>query len=226
MLIKTHILTLLFVISISSAKWDTFAFKKTDVTSYSVQEEKTNANSPIVCASHCANKFLCQGMVYDDSNCKLVTDVIIGTGGSEKVYLVNQIRGKVVGIRVKTSESPGSGWTVKTDLCGEDKQCCHMKDFDNPGTDLNHDVEFDLYQNGGLLGCENFPLQGFKSMKLEYVGDNSWLGQWIKIILESPTDFHYHCEIKDWMNDGSIMDLDCKWIASPPDMSSPPIGQF
>ena len=151
MLIKTHILTLLFVISISSAKWDTFAFKKTDVTSYSVQEEKTNANSPIVCASHCANKFLCQGMVYDDSNCKLVTDVIIGTGGSEKVYLVNQIRGKVVGIRVKTSASPGSGWTVKTDLCGEDKQCCHMKDFDNPGTDLNHDVEFDLYQNGGLM---------------------------------------------------------------------------
>ena len=108
MFIKTHILTLLFVISISSASWDSFMFKKTDVTSYNVQEEKTNANSPIVCATHCANKVLCQGMVYDDSNCKLVTDVIIGTGGSQKVYLVNQIRGKVVGIRVKTSESPGT----------------------------------------------------------------------------------------------------------------------
>ena len=86
---------------------------------------------------------------------------------------------KVVGIAVKTSSTPGASTgaaVIKTDLCGENNQCCHMEDFNNPGPDLTNEYEFGLYQNDELLGCKNFPLHGFKSMKLEFVDDEMMLG--------------------------------------------------
>ena len=194
------------------ATWQSLSFNKATVIDYVVQEEKPLV-SPIVCASYCLNKPVCQGMVHEGSDCKLITDVINGPGGTKEVFLHDQPRGKIVKMVVQTSDIPDAGTASEfiTDLCGEDNQCCHMDDFNHPGLDLRQG-NTDVYENDDLLGCEDFPLHGFKSYRLQHdadVGYNAWRGEWIKIFFQDES--HYHCEITDWL-DGDYLNLDCKFI--------------
>ena len=207
-MVTSSTLMLLCVAGRTFATWQSLSFNKVTVIDYVVQEEHNV--SPIVCANYCLNKPVCQGMVYEDSNCKLITDVINGPGGSKEVFLHGQIRGKIVKMIVQTSDIPDAGpvAAVKTDLCGEDNQCCHMADFNHPGADLRQS-QTDVYENGFLLGCEKFPLHGFKSYKLQHVGSNAWRGEWIKIFFQD--DSHYYCEITDLL-DGNYLNLDCEFI--------------
>ena len=77
------------------ATWQSLSFNKATVIDYVVQEEKPLV-SPIVCANYCLNKPVCQGMVYEkeDSNCKLITSVMNGPGGTKEIFLHDQSRGK------------------------------------------------------------------------------------------------------------------------------------
>ena len=86
-MVAKGILILLFFAGCTCATWQSLSFKKVTVTDYVVQEEKPNAKSPIICAKECLNKDLCQGMIYDDTKCVLITDVTIGSGGCKEVFL-------------------------------------------------------------------------------------------------------------------------------------------
>ena len=83
----TKCILILLLTGYTFATWQSLSFKKVTVTDYVVQEEKPNAKSPIICAKECLNKDLCQGMIYDDTKCVLITDVTIGSGGCKEVFV-------------------------------------------------------------------------------------------------------------------------------------------
>ena len=119
--------------------------------------------------------------------------------------------GKITKLEFKTGvfhKANLDGNMPKVRICGENDDCCLTNDLDNLDYDDFEHGNVDSFAGSSILGsCNNFLLEGLKSVAFTHSSNNGWYGEYLEIHLDNK--MVYFCPIKQWMDYDFTWNLHC-----------------
>ena len=109
-MVNTTRLFLFLTSLILISAWESYEFSASKLSNYEIEETKNDMKSIMQCTDYCLRKSFCQGITFEDLECKLFTNIMESNDNTGlKVLKLNYPRGKLTKLEFKTNAGAHQG---------------------------------------------------------------------------------------------------------------------